>query len=242
MSKHFGSISFRDTPDVNGELVVTKVLGTSGQVTAVKTAGDVTVSISDNPVLPGTGSVRIPSGPSTSRPATAQAGDLRVNTTLGELETYDGANWVPPGVVLGVTTRNITSASGTTTVPLDNSIPTSTEGWQFFSITYTPKTSTSKLVIDYSITAASSAASATIIASIFVGTTNIGSTAVRTAAAANTASPLSQKVVYTPNTTNPITITGRIGSNVASTTYVNTIGNTTLGSALVSALSIVEIS
>ncbi len=241
MSKHFGSISFRDTPDVNGDLVITQVYGTSNQIVSAKLGSGVTLAIADNPVFPGTGSIRIPAGPTSARPAVAAAGDLRINTTTNSLETYNGANWIPPGVVLGVAVQKIAAASGTTTVPLDATTPTSTEGWQFFSISYTPKSATSTLIIDYAITAASSAASLTITASVFSGTTNLGSTSARTPATANTAVSLGQKVFFTPGSTNPVTITGRIGSNTGSTTYVNTVGSSTLGGALVSSLSIVEI-
>jgi hypothetical protein len=39
-------------------------------------------------------SVALPSGPTSSQPADANAGSLRYNTTLNSFEFYNGTNWV----------------------------------------------------------------------------------------------------------------------------------------------------
>jgi hypothetical protein len=57
-------------------------LGTSNQITVTVASNVATVSISANPVLPGTASVTIPTGTTAQRPATPTTGMLRLNTSL----------------------------------------------------------------------------------------------------------------------------------------------------------------
>lgn len=52
-----------------------------------------TIGLADNPILPGSGSVGIPTGTTAERPGSPTAGFLRWNTDNSEYEFYDGANW-----------------------------------------------------------------------------------------------------------------------------------------------------
>jgi hypothetical protein len=47
-----------------------------------------------NPVLPGTGSVRIPLGTTAQRSSPGAAGDFRYNTDINDFEGYDGSAWI----------------------------------------------------------------------------------------------------------------------------------------------------
>jgi hypothetical protein len=58
------------------------ILGTTNQIAVSVTGGVATVSLANNPVLPGTGSVTIPTGTTVQRPVTATAGMIRLNTSL----------------------------------------------------------------------------------------------------------------------------------------------------------------
>jgi hypothetical protein len=58
------------------------IVGTLNQITVTVTNNVATISITNNPVLPGTGSVTIPIGTTAQRPATPTAGMLRLNTSL----------------------------------------------------------------------------------------------------------------------------------------------------------------
>lgn len=49
--------------------------------------------IVDDPILKGTGSIKIPTGTTLERPATAQAGMIRFNTATSEFEGYNGTAW-----------------------------------------------------------------------------------------------------------------------------------------------------
>jgi hypothetical protein len=58
------------------------VLGTTNQITVTIANNVATLSLSPNPVLPGTGSVTIPTGTTAQRPTTPTVGMLRLNTSL----------------------------------------------------------------------------------------------------------------------------------------------------------------
>lgn len=60
----------------------TSIIGTANQINVSVSNGIVTLSIADNPVLTGTGSVTIPSGTIAQRPSTPSVGMFRLNTSL----------------------------------------------------------------------------------------------------------------------------------------------------------------
>jgi hypothetical protein len=55
-----------------------------------------TINVPTAFVINSTGAVKVPTGTTAQRP-TAATGQLRYNTTLAILETYDGSAWVPVG-------------------------------------------------------------------------------------------------------------------------------------------------
>jgi hypothetical protein len=58
------------------------LLGTTNQIAVSVVGGVATISIVANPVLPGTGSVTIPTGTTEQRPVSPTSGMLRLNTSL----------------------------------------------------------------------------------------------------------------------------------------------------------------
>lgn len=60
----------------------TSILGTTNQINVSIVAGVATLSLANNPVLPGTASVTIPTGNTVQRPSTPTAGMFRFNTSL----------------------------------------------------------------------------------------------------------------------------------------------------------------
>lgn len=71
------------------------ITGTSDQITVANgtgVSGDPTISITSNPILPGTGSVTVPIGTTGERPLGTN-GQLRFNTTTGFFEGYAGGSW-----------------------------------------------------------------------------------------------------------------------------------------------------
>lgn len=232
---------FRDTGSAWIDLTpVPSIDGTAGQI-AVTPGTNITptvIALSANPTIPGTGGVLIPTGTTAERPDTPVTGTVRYNSTLGYHEKFTGAYWGPYGRLLQVSTVNITAQSGTTTVPLDNTTPTNTEGWQFFSTTFTPLSATSRILIHLSITCSMSG-TGSMIGSIFAGTTNIGAKAqIRSSTSGH---QMSWNISYQPGSTATITFSGRLGGSANSTSYVNSAGTVTLGGALASQLIIQEV-
>ena len=60
----------------------TSILGTTNQITVSVTNGVATISIANDPVIPGTGSITIPKGTTAQRPVSPAAGMFRLNTSL----------------------------------------------------------------------------------------------------------------------------------------------------------------
>lgn len=149
------------------------------------------------------------------------------------------------GQVLQVVSGTIGAASGTTQVPLDNSAPTSSEGFQIWSQSFTPLSATSRIVVTFTVTLSHETVGRTFTTSVFAGTTNIGSTCVSIGAtsllgtvdAVNSALHLT----YSPGSTSTITFSARTGTDGIGTAYVNQTSSATLGGATVTKFTIMEI-
>lgn len=219
-----------------------QVSGTTNEisVTPAVVGTPAIIGISDNPILPGTGGFSIPTGTTAQRTASPSAGDHRQNSTLGYVELYNGAVWQPQGRMLQSVSGSIAASSGTVTVPLDNTAPTSTEGNLIWTQSFTPISASSKILVAFMITGASSTTNNTLILSAFAGTTNIGTTASRTPATGSTAVNISYRMVHTPGSTATITFTARLGASTSATSSCNIIGATTLGGSLTSDYTIME--
>jgi hypothetical protein len=61
---------------------IDSVLGTSNQIVVTVVNNVATISLSPNPILPGTGSVTIPTGTTLQRPSSPTVGMVRLNTSL----------------------------------------------------------------------------------------------------------------------------------------------------------------
>ena len=73
------------------------ITGTTDQIALTNgagIAGDPTISIATDPILPGTGSVTVPDGTTGERPGTPVNGMLRYNTTDNVFEGYENGAWV----------------------------------------------------------------------------------------------------------------------------------------------------
>lgn len=91
-----------------GTLAARTITGTTNQIGVTNgtgVSGNPTVYIADNVVLPGTGSLTVPSGTNAQQPA-GSAGMIRYNTSTNMFEFYQGGSWLNYGT---------SSASGTVT-------------------------------------------------------------------------------------------------------------------------------
>jgi len=87
----------------SGTVAKVDILGTSSQISIANGngAGNVTVSIADNPVIPGTGSITVSNGTTVQR--SGSFGAVRYNTDLSQFEGYTNTGWNQFSVSGGVT-------------------------------------------------------------------------------------------------------------------------------------------
>jgi hypothetical protein len=216
-----GSESFLSIPDVNGQ----PVLMNGGNTGSVAT------------------------GTLAARPVASTAGNLYVDTTSNIIWRDTGIAWVQlgassSGAVLQVVTGTIPATSGTTVIPLDNTIPTSTEGIQIFTRAFTPVSATSTVIVSYSISVNTNTNNVSVATCVFSGTTNLGAAVVRCAtssATAGTLYSLTNQVSFLPGSTATITISARTGPLASSTCYINSHATAFFGGALVTDYTIMEI-
>lgn len=234
---------YRDDGSVWVDLTSVPLIdGTSNQITVVD-GTNVTpsiVSIADNPIIPGTAGMIIPTGTTAQRPVAPVQGTIRYNTTAVRQEFFNGTFWTPLGQVLQVVTGSIAASTGTTQIPFDATLPTSTEGHQIWTQSFTPISATSRISVGLQITVASSTAARTITSTVLSGTTTVGA-ASTWSAVANAPYSLAIRSIFTPGSTATITISGRLGLAGTGTVSCNQAGTSTLAGALVSEYTIMEI-
>jgi hypothetical protein len=114
-------------------------------------------------------------------------------------------------------------ATGTTTIPFDDTIPQQTEGDQYMSLAITPKSATSKLLIDVVFMCATSTGSASAIAVVIFQDATANALAVGWVGSPTpgTALSLSFRHTMTSGTTSSTTFKVRAGGAAAGTTTFN---------------------
>lgn len=98
----------------NGTVAGRTLTGTADQIDITNpngVAGSPVFSISDNPVLPGTGGVVVPGGTTAERPGSPSNGLIRYNTQSQTLEGYAGNTWGSIAVGSGVTSVGLVMPS-----------------------------------------------------------------------------------------------------------------------------------
>jgi hypothetical protein len=114
-----------------GDGTVTSVSGTAGQITVANGTTTPQISITTNPVLPGTGSVTVPAGGTAARSASPVNGMIRYNTDSALFEGYLNGAWTSFASA-GVGVLSINTGTGLTggpitstgTISLDNTAVT----------------------------------------------------------------------------------------------------------------------
>lgn len=100
-----------------GNITSATITGTANQTSVANgtgVGGNPTISLADNPVLPGTGGVVVPAG-TTGQRGTSTLGNFRYNSTTGLFEGYNGA-WTAFASGSGVT--SIATGTGLTGGPI----------------------------------------------------------------------------------------------------------------------------
>lgn len=143
-----------------------------------------------------------------------------------------------------VFTQTITTSSTTSVIPLDGTIPQSSEGAEAHTLNITPSSATAKIRIECFIKAQTSASGFT---SAALFTTAGGANAVDADSVFMASGTGSVTIVliyeYVPGTTSTQTISARYGTNTGSsaTVTLNQAGNQTLGGVMKSSLLAFEV-
>ena len=156
MADVLGKLTFLETPDVNGDLVLTEttgissISGTSNQIGISGVAPNFTIGLVDNTIIPGNGSLTLPVGTSGQRPVSPIEGMIRYNSTVGNAEYWSNSSWKPVGQVVQVVANTIAQGSSNLQIPYDTSTPQITEGFQLWTQSFTPLYSDSLIIIQSS--------------------------------------------------------------------------------------------
>ena len=131
-------------------------------------------------------------------------------------------NMISPGMVVQESISSFTAvATGTTVIPLDDTIPQITEGIEFMTLVFTPKSATNILVIEANVMLASSVAN-NLIAALFQGATaNALAVGLSNNQTANSARIVNVTHSMVAGTTSGTTFRIRGGGNAAGTTTFN---------------------
>lgn len=233
-----GGLSFTDTPDVNGDLVLTaatglnlgSIVGTGGTLTVIGT-NNLVIDVADNPIFGGTAGMVVPKG-TTAQRSSPVAGTLRFNSSTNVGEMYSGAAWFPLGKTLQTIVGNIAQTTGTGN-KTTTTIPLVTEGINIWSQVLTPTVVGSTVLVQFSVSLAQATAGTKMYVAVFAGSTCIGMSIVTnpTAAGINT---IPMQCAYITTSTAAITFTARTGTlGVPAAHFVNqTTGSVTYGTAL----------
>ncbi len=167
---------------------------------------------------------------------------LTSTQTLTNKDLTASTNTFPTGhVIQVVNTLFTTSTTGTTALPIDNTIPQNTEGDEYMTLAITPKTTTNKLKIEI-IVCASHSSGSTIGVALFQDTTAgaLAATAF-TSSTANQVNSIPLVYFMAAGTTSSTTFKVRVGSNTGSTTQINKGGTSLFNGTCTSSITITEI-
>lgn len=183
-----------------------------------------------------------------ANPGSGTAGQTYYNSTTNKLMYYNGSLWLEmgsssgAGVVSGYAhAEDATYRTIASVLPLDNSIPQLSEGSEVITLSYTPKSSTNKLLIR-AIIPYTAANNSTLVSALF---RSDQSSAIASTAEALTNNSYSGNMILekeiTAGTTSALTFSIRMGNNAGSNIYVNGYSGDRLGSSDRATITVMEI-
>lgn len=170
-----------------------------------------------------------------------------ISTDVGASPTLGGVNpfsKISGDVVQIVNTQTGAVATGTTILPVDDTIPQNTEGDQYMTLSITPTSSTNKLKIEVIANLSSSNTDTVMVGALFQDTTANALAAAYGArvGALNARGAINFTHYMTAGTTSSTTFKFRAGTTSAGTTTFNGAGGgRELGGVLASSITITEI-
>lgn len=184
------------------------------------------VSNVSNPQFSGTGSMQLPAGTTAQRPGSAQAGELRYNSSTGGFEGYNGSVWSSLGRVVNVYQSVFNSVQGPN-YGFWHSV-------NALNVTVTPQSSANKFLIVSTMilsTGGTSLASRLLRSGTAIGVGDASSNRTRAGGGGSSYTgswrdSVMQTYLDSPSTTSSITYSVQVGShNNGNYTYVNRSGN-----------------
>ena len=167
---------------------------------------------------------------------------LKYNLTNSNWELLNATGGYPSGsVVQKVTSVTTAYATGTTTMPLDDTIPQNTEGTEFLTASITPKYSDSSLHIEFSGNANSGTVVSVGTALFQDSTADALAATIFTSSAAGETMPVHLLYEMTSGTTSATTFKIRMGTATASTVSVNGLGSRLFGGVMQTRMTITEV-
>lgn len=163
--------------------------------------------------------------------------------TLTNKDLTSSTNTFPNGMVVQVVNSTASAvATGTTIIPVDDTIPQNTEGDQYMSVTITPKSASNTLVIQVTAMLANTATAPYIAGAIFQDSTaNAIAATVERAANASDTITFDLTTTLTAGTTSATTFKFRAGGSSAGTTTFNgQVGNRFFGAITKSSIVVWE--
>lgn len=155
-----------------------------------------------------------------------------------------GAGAASSNVVQVISVGDGGSAIGTTTIPMDDSIPQNTEGTQFLTATITPTNSVNRLMIDVTLYVSINTSSLWVIAALFQDNTASALTSATAWHGTNVTGiiPISFHYSMVAGTTSATTFRVRAGGSGSSTVTLNGVGGSRfLGGSMTSTITITEV-
>lgn len=207
------------TVDAKGRItsaLTRTITGATNQISVTNgdgASGNPSIALVNDPVVPGNSALTLPSGTTAQRNGSPTNGMIRYNSTVGMLEGYSNAKWVPAqSPIARIFNGSVSQATGATTITLGTSTPTTSAGSLVWSQTIAPLTTSSQFDITFNGVVDASNSGRNITITLFRNTTFIGySTAyISTAGGAQT---ISIKILDTPATTANVTYSMRIGAS-----------------------------
>lgn len=174
---------------------------------------------------------------------TAVITDANVTTAKIAASAVDSTKVAAGAAVQLVYNETGALATGTTTIPADDTIPQSTEGDQYLSQTITPKSATDILVIEVVALLTSSAATVDLIGALFQDSTAnaLAANFLRVVTTANRGQPFILKHTMVAGTTSATTFKFRAGAGSAATISFNgTAGSRIFGGVAASSITVTE--
>ncbi len=165
--------------------------------------------------------------------------------TTGQILTSDGtdAKWSDPTGQL-VATQTGSVATGTITIPYDDTPPLNTEGDQYMTLSITPKSATSKLLIEIVANCSSSAGDNITVALFQDATASALKAVVENTQSSGAMANIKFIHEMTSGTTSATTFKVRIGSSPSiggTITFNGTLGGRLMGGVMASSITIQEI-